>query len=138
VQRTVLTGMEVTLAMAAEKRFTKGALFLLACFLMLSAVCSAQESGLLTTPVNPDSADVRSPQHGRLKASSNALEVARIIGVDSDIARLSKLTATENSNTGPATSLEELILRQRITEGVVVASLDVDSVVGEVDYGNKS
>jgi hypothetical protein len=120
--------------MVAEKRIMQGALFLLACFLMLSAVCSAQESGPVTTLVNPGSVDVRSQQHGPFKASSSALEVARIIGVDSDIARLSELTTAENSNTGRATSLEELILRQRITEGVVVASLDVDSVLEEVDY----
>jgi hypothetical protein len=120
--------------MAAEKRFMQGALFVLTCFLILSAVCSAQESGPVTTPVNPDSVDVRSQQHGRFKASSNALEVARITGVDSDIARLSELTTAENSNTGRETSLEELILRQRITEGVVVASIDVDSVLEEVDY----
>lgn len=120
--------------MAAEKRSTKGALFLVACFLMLSAVCSARESGPVIAPVNSDSVGVHSQQHGPFKASSSAREVARIIGVDSDIARLSELTPAENSNTGPATSLEELTLRQRITEGVVLASLDVDSVLGEVDY----
>lgn len=117
--------------MAAEM---KGALFLLACFLMLSAVCSAQENGPVATPVNPNSVEAPSPQHGRFKASSNASEVARIIGVDSDIARLSELAAAENLNSRSTTSLEELTLRQRITEGVVVASLDVDSVLGEVDY----
>jgi hypothetical protein len=120
--------------MATAKCFMKGVLFLLACFLMLSAVCSAQESGPVTAPVNPDSVDVRSQQHGRFKVSSNALEVARIIGVDSHIARLSELITAENSNTGPVTSLEELILRQRITDGVVVASLDLDSVLEEVGY----
>jgi hypothetical protein len=117
--------------MAAEM---KGALFLLACLLMRSAVCSAQKNGPVATPVNPISVEAPSPQHGRFKASSNASEVARIIGVDSDIARLSELAAAENSNSGSTASLEELTLRQRITEGVVVASLDVDSVLGEVDY----
>jgi hypothetical protein len=117
--------------MAAEM---KGALFLLACFFILSGACSAQESGPVATPVNPDSVEVRSQQHGLFKASPNAPEVARIIGVDAGIARLSELTAAENLNNGPTTSLEELILRQRITEGVVVASLDVDCVLGEVGY----
>jgi hypothetical protein len=119
--------------MAAEKRLLKGALLVLACFLTESAVCSAQESGSATPPVNSDSVDFRRQQHSRFKASSNASEVARIIGVDSDVAKLSELTGAENSNTGSA-SLEELTLRQRITEGVVVASLDVDSVLGELDY----
>ncbi len=120
--------------MAAEKRVMEGTLFLLASFLMLSAVCSAQENGPVATPVNPRSVGAPSAQHGRFKASSNASEVARIIGVDSDIARLSELAAVENLNSGPTTSLEELTLHQRITEGVVVASLDVDSALGEINY----
>jgi hypothetical protein len=120
--------------MAAEKPVMKGALFLLACFLMLSGICSAQEGGPVATPVNPNSTEAPSQQHGRFTASPNASEVARIIGVDSDIARLSELAGAENLNNGPTRSLEELALRQRITEGVVVASLDVDSVLGEVGY----
>jgi hypothetical protein len=76
---------EVTLIMAAEKRVMEGILFLLACFLMLSAACSAQETNSVATPVNPDSIEAPSQQHGRFMASSNAPEVARIIGVDSDI-----------------------------------------------------
>lgn len=120
--------------MAAEKHLMKRALLLLACCLMLSAVCLAQQSGPVITPANAASVDVRSQQHGRFTASSSALEVARIIGIDSDIARLSELTTAENSNAGPVKSLEELTLHQRITEGVVVASLDVDSVLGEINY----
>src|SRR5690348_10241930 len=118
--------------MAVEKHFLKGVLFLLACSLMLSALCSAQQSVPEITPVNPNSVEAPSPQCGRLKAS-NASEVARFIGVDSDIAKLSEIVA-ENLNSGPTTSLEELTLRQRITEGVVVASLDVDAVLGEINY----
>jgi hypothetical protein len=126
---------EVTLIMAAEKRVVEGAVFLLTCFLltcslMFSAIYSAQEIGPVATPVNLHSAEAPSPQHGRFKVSSSASEVARIIGVDSEIARLSELAAAENLNGGPTTSLEELTLRERITEGVVVASLDVDSVLG--------
>jgi len=34
----------------------------------------------------------------------------------------------------PGTSLEELSLRQQITDAVVVASLDVDSVLDEIEY----
>lgn len=120
--------------MAAKKRVMECTLLLLACFLMLSAVCSAQGTSSIATPLNPDSIEAPSPQHGRFKASSNTPQVARIIGVDSDIARLSELAADENLNSGSTTSLEELTLRQRITEGVVVASLDVDSVLGEIDY----
>jgi len=60
--------------------------------------------------------------------------VARIIRVDSDIARLSELTTAKKPGSGPVTSLEELALRQRITDAVVAASLDVDSVLDEMDY----
>lgn len=79
----------------------------------ISAVCSAQEPG-------------------RLNLSPLALQEARIIGVEPLLGRLSSLTAAREA-AGTAISLEELILHQQITEAVVVASLDVDTVVGQID-----
>jgi hypothetical protein len=89
------------------------ALTLSALVLVLPAVCPAQETD-------------------RFKLSPPARQVARIIGVEPLLARLSALTATKNLvSTGM--SLEELSLHQQITEAAVVASLDVDSVVNQID-----
>jgi hypothetical protein len=82
--------------------------------LVLPAVCPAQETD-------------------RFKLSLPTLQAARIIGVEPLLARLSSLIAArELGATGM--SLEELSLHQQITEAVVVASLDVDSVVEQIDY----
>lgn len=67
-----------------------------------------------------------------VKLSPPALQAARTIGVEPLLVRLSALTAArEPGATG--VSLEELSLHQQITEAVVVASLDVDSVVDQID-----
>jgi len=44
------------------------------------------------------------------------------------------LNATRSPGAGPVTSIEELALRQRIADAIVVASLDVDSVLNDTDY----
>jgi hypothetical protein len=110
------------------------ALAISARLLFLPARCAAQESAPLTTAINLGSADLHILEAGSFKLSPDALQVARIIRVDSDIARLSELTTAKNPSSGPVTSLEELSLRQRITDAVVVATLDVDSVLDEMDY----
>jgi hypothetical protein len=102
--------------------------------LLLPARCAAQERAPLTTAINLGSADLHIQEDRSFRLSPSALQVARIIHVDSDLARLSELTNAKNPSTGLVTSLEELSLRQRITDTVVVASLDVDSVLDEMDY----
>jgi len=126
--------MEVTVAMRAKKCQILCALALSVLLLLLPAGCAAQESTPPTTAVNPGAADLQVHEDRSFKLSPNAWQVARIIGVDSDIARLSELTTTKNPGGGLVTSLEELSLRQRITDAIVVASLDVDSVLDEMDY----
>jgi hypothetical protein len=110
------------------------ALAISARLLLLAARCAAQESAPLTTAINLGSADLHIQADRSLELSPNALQVARIIRVDSDLTRLSELTTAKNPGSGPVTSLEELALRQRITDAIVVASLDVDSVLDEMDY----
>jgi hypothetical protein len=58
--------------------------------------------------------------------------VARIIGVEPSLARLSSLASAREPGAA-GISLEELSLHQQITEAVIVASLDVDSVVDQID-----
>jgi hypothetical protein len=120
--------------MRAKKCRILCALAISALLLLLPAIGAAQESAPPATAINPGSADLHIQEDRSFKLSPNALQVARIIRVDSDIARLSELTTSKNPSLGPVTSLEELSFRQRITDAVVVASLDVDSVLDEMDH----
>ncbi len=100
--------------MRAKKRLTQVALTLSAFLpLIVPAVCPAQESD-------------------RSVLSRPALQAARIIGVESLLARLSAVNAARVSGLA-GMSLEELSLHQQLTEAVVVASLDVDSVLDQID-----
>jgi hypothetical protein len=68
----------------------------------------------------------------RLKLSPPALQAARIIAVEPLLARLSSVNAAREPGAA-GISLEELSLHQQITEAVMIASLDVDSVVDQID-----
>jgi hypothetical protein len=92
--------------------------------------CSAQESHLVAIEADPRFAD----EGRRSKLSPSALQIAPIIGVESDIEKLSSLAAAKGAGAAPGLSLEELSLRQQITDAVIAASLDVDSVAAEIDY----
>ena len=100
--------------MPTKKRYAQDALaFSVLLHLIASAVCSAQAAD-------------------RFKLSPPAMQLAGIIGAEPLLARLSSLNAArEFGVTGM--SLEELSLHQQITEAVVIASLDVDSVADQID-----
>ena len=103
--------------------------------LVLFATCPAQESHLIATEANPRLADTQSSNEGgRSKLPPNALQMAQIIGVESDIEKLFSVAAAKGAGAAPGLSLEELALRQQITDAVIAASLDVDSVAAEIDY----
>jgi hypothetical protein len=68
----------------------------------------------------------------RFNLSASAAQTANIIGVEPLLARLSSFTAAKEPG-ATGMSVEELSLHQQITEAVVVASLDVDFVVDQVD-----
>ncbi|MGC2194067.1 MAG: hypothetical protein WA628_05285 [Terriglobales bacterium] len=99
----------------------------------LFPTCPAQESNL-ATEANPRVADAQSSGGERSKLPPNALQTARIIGIESGIEKLSSLLAAKAAGATPGLSLEELSLRQQITDAVVATSLDIDSVVAEIDY----
>jgi hypothetical protein len=101
---------------------------------VLFSTCPAQEIHLVATKAKPSLADTQSDEGQRFKLPPNALQMARIIGVESDIEKLSSLAAAKGAGAAPGLSLEELALRQQITEAVIAASLDVDSVAAEIDY----
>ncbi len=103
-------------------------------FVLLST-CPAQESHFGATEANPTFADTQSKEGERSKLPPNAVQMARIIGVGSDIEKLTSLYAAKGTGTAaPGMSLEELLLRQQITEAVIATSLDVDSVAAEIAY----
>ncbi len=110
------------------------ALAVLGLLFILLPTCLAQESRLVATEANPRFADAQSNEVERSELPPNASQTARIIGVESDIEKLSSLTAPKGAGTAPGLSLEELALRQQITEAVIAVSLDVDSVAAEIDY----
>ncbi len=85
---------------------------------------TAAQSGLM---------DSRSPEADRMKLSPSALQAANIIGVEALITRLSSLAAAKDTNAVPGMSFDELLLRQQITDAIVVASLDIDDVLNRID-----
>ena len=106
--------------------------------LVLLPHAPAQESHLVAIEANPRLADTQSNEGEHSNLPPNASQMARIIGVESDIEKLSSLAAkgagAAPGLSVPGLSLEELLLRQRITEAVIATSLDVDSVSAEIDY----
>ena len=86
--------------MRAKKCQILCALAISAFLLLLPARCAAQESTPLTTAIHLGSADLHIQEDRSFKLSPNALQVARIIRVESDIARLSELTTAKNLSAG--------------------------------------
>jgi hypothetical protein len=100
----------------------------------LLTTCPGQENRLIAAEATLRFAEAQSNEGNRSELRPNVLQTARIIGVESAIEKLSSLAAAKRTGAAPSLSLEELSLRQQITEAVVAASLDVDSVVAEIDY----
>ncbi len=96
------------------------------CLALGLLLCALLPSLSLTTFGHPPPAEAALPQ---MKLSPGAAEAARLIGVAPLIERLSQMPR-EASGT---MSLEELSLRQRITEAVVSASLEIDGVLAEIE-----
>ena len=102
--------------------------------LVLFTTCPAQQSPLVATETNPRSADTQGNEAGRAELPPNALQTARIIGIESEIEKLSSLAAAKGTSAAPGVSLEELSLRQQITDAIIAASFDVDAVAAEIAY----
>lgn len=130
----VETNKEATVAMRVPKSMILWGVAVSGLLFVLFPTCPAQESHLVATGANPRFADTQSNEGEHSKLPPNALQMARIIGVESDIEKLSSLAAAGGAGAAPGLSFEELSLRQQITDAVVAAALDVDSVAAEVDY----
>jgi hypothetical protein len=101
---------------------------------VLFTPCLAQECQVVASEAIPRSPDTPINERERFKLPPNAWQMARIIGVESDIEKLSFLVVSKEAGAARGLSLEELSLHQQITEAVMAASLDVDSVSAEIDY----
>jgi hypothetical protein len=120
--------------MRAKFCLFRGALTFSVLFLFLPVICRAQVIISPGTAALGGFTDPSRQEAGRFMLSPSALQVAHIIGVEPLIMRLSSLAASKDIGDVTGMSLEELSLRQQITEAVVVASLDVDDVFDRIDY----
>ena len=120
--------------MPAKRWWIRCALSVAVSLFILPAVCAAQGDRSEATAPNPGSTALLSQDGERSNLSPNALQVAQIIGVEPLIAKLSAVTSTKDLSAEPATSLEELLLRQQIADSIVAASLDIDVVLNKIDY----
>ena len=111
-----------------------GVLATLVFLFVLFTPCPAQECQVVDSQAVRPSLDTPTNERERFNLLPNAWQMARIIGVESDIEKLSFLVAAKGAGAAPGLSLEELSLHQQITEAVIAASLDVDSVSAELDY----
>lgn len=102
--------------------------------LMFPAVLAAQgNSSEGTAATTRSSSEITSDQK-LIGLSPDAWQVARIIRIEPLIIELSKLTTIRNGTAKKDPSFEELLLRQQISETILAASLDVDSVLNKIDY----
>jgi hypothetical protein len=120
--------------MGVPKSMILGALAVSGLLLVLVTICPAKERHVVATEAISRFADTQSNQGDRSKLPPNVLPMARIIGVESEVEKLYSLAAAKGAGAAPGLSLEELSLRQQITDAVIAASLDVDSVAAEIDY----
>ncbi len=111
-----------------------GVLATLVFLFVLFTPCPAQECQVVDSQAVRPSLDTPTNERERFNLPPNAWQMARIIGVESDIEKLSFLVAAKGAGAAHGLSLEELSLHQQITEAVMAASLDVDSVSAELDY----
>ena len=101
-QLGVVTGKkEATVTMRIPTSMILCALAVSGLLLVLFTTCPAQESHLVAAEANPRFADTRSNEGERCKLPPNALQMARIIGVESDIEKLSCLAAAKGAGTAP-------------------------------------
>jgi len=121
-------------AMRAKNRLFRCALNLSVLTICWPASSPSQDTGSVAEVVLPDPMDPSSHDPGRFTLPPGALQTAQIIGIEGSIRELSSLSAVNDHNATRVMSLEELSLRQQITEAVAVASLDVDDVLDRIDY----
>jgi hypothetical protein len=99
--------------------------------LLLFLIHAGFAAGQSTVPADPLAPATCWPNPPLPPLAANAEQVAREIGVLPLVQRV-----REAATCAPAggTSLEELSLRQQITEAVLAAFLDVDEVIAEISY----
>jgi hypothetical protein len=125
---------EATVAMRVPRSMILVVLAASVLLFVLFTPCPAQVREVVATEAIPRFPDTHSNEGEHARLPRNALQMARIIGVESEIEKLPSLVAAQGAGAAPGLSLEELSLRQQITDAIIGASLDVDSVAAEIDY----
>src|SRR4051794_29860461 len=97
----------------------------LRCFFLLALVLSGSV-GLAQDLLTPPQPPPRAPN-----ADANAEAVARILGISDLLGQLDSLRT--QAGCGSPVTVEALAVRQEIVESVVGSSLDVDSVLAEIE-----
>jgi hypothetical protein len=97
-----------------------------------SALVFIAASAMISPGARASQESLAGHQESGVVLSANAEQVANVIGVLPLVQRLGAL----RSGSKPAgdTSVEELSLRQQITEAVLTASLDLEGVLAEIDF----
>jgi hypothetical protein len=100
---------------------------LLVVFLIAPTIAAGQDRDLGDEQTTAGGTGLPMPQ-----LPPNAEQVAREIGILPLVERVRTMTGSRSP--GSAMSIEELSLRQQITEAVLAASLDADDVIAEISY----
>ena len=120
--------------MRAMSRVSRCAVAVSLLIFLRPAVSPSQDTHSLTAAAHPGLPDPPKQETDRFGLSPNARQAAQILGIEDLIRRLSVLTSTKDRKATRVMSVEELSLRQQITDAVIVACLDVEDVLDRIDY----
>ena len=104
----------------------------ISCLLLALALFAIPTAGQSGVPAEPETTPACRTARPLPPIPANAEQVANEIGVMPLVLRVRALASA--CNDAHSISVEELALRQQITEAVVTASLDVDGVLAEIDH----
>ena len=104
----------------------------ISCLLLPLALFAIPTAGQSGVPAEPETTPACRTARPLPPIPANAEQVANEIGVMPLVLRVRALASA--CNDAHSISVEELALRQQITEAVVTASLDVDGVLAEIDH----
>lgn len=120
--------------MRAKDRVSRCAVVLSLLIFLRPTASPCQDTHSIAAAAHPGVADPSRQEPDRFGLSPNARQAAQILGIEDLIQRLSFLTPAKDRKAPRVMSVEELSLRQQITDAVIVACLDVEDVLDRIDY----
>lgn len=118
----------------AKNRVSRCALAVSLLIFLRPTVSPSQDTHSIAAAAHPTLTDSPSQEPDRFSLSPNARQAAQILGIEDLIRSLSALTTTKDRRATRVMSVEELSLRQQITDAVIVACLDAEDVLDRIDY----